>query len=95
MRTRTTITTLYQAGEGIYELMDKVLVIDQGRMLYQGPASEARQYFIDLGFHAPSRQTTADFLTSIYDPNTRQFREGVEASCPKTAEELEKAFRSR
>ncbi|KAF5015326.1 hypothetical protein F66182_13380, partial [Fusarium sp. NRRL 66182] len=42
---RTTFVTLYQAGEGIYELMDKVLVIDEGRMLFQGPANEAKQYF--------------------------------------------------
>lgn len=91
---RTTITTLYQAGEGIYELMDKVLVIDEGRMLYQGPAKEARQYFQDLGFYAPPRQTTPDFLTSICDPNSRLFREGYEDRCPKTAEELERAFRS-
>ncbi|GAB1312526.1 ATP-binding cassette transporter snq2 [Madurella fahalii] len=91
---RTTITTLYQAGEGIYDLMDKVMVIDEGRMLYQGPAKEARKYFEDLGFYAPPRQTTADFLTSICDPNSRKFREGYEKSCPKTAEELEKAFRS-
>jgi ATP-binding cassette subfamily G (WHITE) protein 2 (SNQ2) len=90
---RTTLTTLYQAGEGIYELMDKVLVIDEGRMLYQGPAKEARRYFEDLGFYAPPRQTTPDFLTSICDPNSRQFRDGWEARCPKTAEELEKAFR--
>lgn len=90
---RTTLTTLYQAGEGIYELMDKVLVIDQGRMLYQGPAKEARKYFEDLGFYAPPRQTTPDFLTSICDVTSRQFREGWEARCPKTAEELEKAFR--
>jgi ABC-type multidrug transport system ATPase subunit len=91
---RTTITTLYQAGEGIYELMDKVLVIDEGRMLYQGPAKEARKYFEDLGFYAPPRQTTPDFLTSICDPNSRQFRDGWEDRCPKTAEELEKAFRN-
>ncbi|KAK1758006.1 ABC transporter G family member 19 [Echria macrotheca] len=91
---RTTITTLYQAGEGIYEYMDKVLVIDEGRMLYQGPASEARKYFVDLGFYAPPRQTTADFLTSVCDPVVRQFREGFEDSCPKTAEELEKVFRA-
>ncbi|KAK0726846.1 ABC-2 type transporter-domain-containing protein [Lasiosphaeria miniovina] len=90
---RTTITTLYQAGEGIYELMDKVLVIDEGRMLYQGPAKEARQYFEDLGFFAPTRQTTADFLTSICDPSIRQFREGYKDRCPKTAAEIEKAFR--
>lgn len=90
---RTTLTTLYQAGEGIYDLMDKVLVIDEGRMLYQGPASEAKQYFIDLGFYCPPRQTTADFLTSVCDVNARQFREGFEDRCPKTAEELETAFR--
>lgn len=35
---RTSIVTLYQTGEGIYDLMDKVLVIEEGRMIYQGPA---------------------------------------------------------
>ncbi len=90
---RTTVVTLYQAGEGIYEVMDKVLVIEEGRMIYQGPADQARQYFIDLGFHAPERQTTADFLTSVGDPNERQFRNGMDASTPKTAAELEAAFR--
>jgi ATP-binding cassette subfamily G (WHITE) protein 2 (SNQ2) len=90
---RTTFVTLYQAGEGIYEVMDKVIVIDQGRCIYQGPAREARQYFIDLGFHCPERQTTADFLTAVTDPTERQFREGYEARAPKTPEDLEKAFR--
>jgi len=90
---RTTIVTLYQAGEGIYDLMDKVLVIEQGRMIFQGPAPAARQYFIDLGFHCPDRQTTPDFLTSVGTPEERQFQKGKEASTPKTAEELEAAFR--
>jgi len=90
---RTTFVTLYQAGESIYELMDKVMVIDAGRMLYQGPANEARQYFINLGFYCPEQSTTADFLTSLCDPNARQFQPGCEASTPKTAEDLERAFR--
>ncbi|OKL56772.1 hypothetical protein UA08_07926 [Talaromyces atroroseus] len=91
---RTTFVTLYQAGEGIYELMDKVLVIDEGKMLFQGPASEAKEYFVNLGFYCPSQSTTADFLTSLCDPNSRQFQPGKEASTPKTAEELEAIFRS-
>jgi ATP-binding cassette subfamily G (WHITE) protein 2 (SNQ2) len=90
---RTTFVTLYQAGEGIYEVMDKVIVIDQGHCIYQGPAKEARQYFIDLGFHCPERQTTADFLTAVTDSTERQFRDGYEDQAPKTPEELEKAFR--
>ena len=90
---RTTLVTLYQAGEQIYELMDKVLVIDEGRMVYQGPANEAKQYFHDLGLHCPERETTADFLTSCTDPVQRVYRAGFEASAPKTAEEFERAFR--
>jgi ATP-binding cassette subfamily G (WHITE) protein 2 (SNQ2) len=90
---RTTFVTLYQAGEGIYEVMDKVIVIDQGHCIYQGPAREARQYFNDLGFHCPERQTTADFLTAVTDPTERQFREGYEGRAPKTPEDLERAFR--
>jgi ATP-binding cassette subfamily G (WHITE) protein 2 (SNQ2) len=90
---RTTFVTLYQAGEGIYELMDKVMVIDQGRCIFEGPAKEAKQYFIDLGFHCPERQTTADFLTAVTDPTERQYRQGYEDSAPRTPEELEKAFR--
>ncbi|OLN88285.1 ABC transporter G family member 19 [Colletotrichum chlorophyti] len=90
---RTTLVTLYQAGESIYELMDKVLVIDDGRMLFQGPANEAKKYFEDLGYLCPPRQTTADFLTSIADKNARHFQPGREATAPKTPEELERAFR--
>ena len=90
---RTTFVTLYQAGEGIYELMDKVLVIEAGRMIFQGPANEARAYFENLGYYCPDRETTADFLTSIGSPEERRFKPGMEASAPKTAEELERAFR--
>ncbi|GES62885.1 ABC drug exporter AtrF [Aspergillus terreus] len=90
---RTTLVTLYQAGESIYELMDKVLVIDEGRMLYQGPANEAKEYFVNLGFYCPEQSTTADFLTSLCDPNARQFQPGREASTPKTAQELEAVFK--
>lgn len=91
---RTTLVTLYQASESIVELMDKILVLDAGRCIYQGPANEARQYFVDLGFEAAPRQTTADFLTAVTDPNERRFRDGCEPSAPKTPQELEAAYRA-
>jgi ATP-binding cassette subfamily G (WHITE) protein 2 (SNQ2) len=53
---KTTFMTLYQAGEGIFQLMDKVLVMDEGRVLFQGPAAQAKQYFLDLGYHCPPRR---------------------------------------
>ena len=42
--------------------------LGNGRMIYFGPASEARAYFETMGFQPKNRQTTADFLTSITDP---------------------------
>lgn len=35
----TTFVSLYQAGEGIYDQFDKVLVIDAGRQVYFGELS--------------------------------------------------------
>jgi ATP-binding cassette subfamily G (WHITE) protein 2 (SNQ2) len=61
--------SLYQAGEGIYEQFDKVLVIDEGRQIFFGPVSEARRYFVSMGFRDLPRQTTADYLTGCTDPN--------------------------
>ncbi|ESZ91641.1 ABC drug exporter AtrF [Sclerotinia borealis F-4128] len=90
---RTTLVTLYQAGEQIYELMDKVLVIDEGRMVYSGPAGDAKNYFERIGYYCPPRQTTADFLTACTDPAERRFQDGFEGPIPKGSVELEKVFR--
>jgi ATP-binding cassette subfamily G (WHITE) protein 2 (SNQ2) len=48
----------------LYNLFDKVCVISEGRMVYFGPAKEARQYFMDMGYEPFHRQTTSDFLVS-------------------------------
>lgn len=91
---RATITTFYQAGQTIYDLMDKVCVIDEGKMIFFGWASEAQDYFEGLGYYKPDRQTTSDFLTAVTDPIERRFREGCEKSTPSTPNDLESAFKS-
>ncbi|TBU62153.1 ABC-transporter [Dichomitus squalens] len=94
---QTTFATLYQAGEGIYELFDKVIVLNKGRQVYCGPSSQARAYFESLGFKSLPRQSTADYLTGCTDPNERQFAPGrSENDVPTTPEQMEEAFlRSR
>ncbi|KAG0143497.1 hypothetical protein CROQUDRAFT_81007 [Cronartium quercuum f. sp. fusiforme G11] len=89
----TMFVTLYQAGEGIYDQFDKVCLINEGRQVYFGPASEARAYMIGLGYKNLPRQTTADYLTGCTDPMERQFADGVDpATVPKTPEEMEQAY---
>ena len=61
-------------------------------MVFFGKASDAKQYFIDLGFATVPRQTTPDFLVSV-TTDQRKFGEGVDQrSVPKTASELANAF---
>lgn len=87
----STSVALYQAGESLYELFDKVVLIDEGKCLYFGPTEEAAAYFENLGFKRPPRWTTADFLTSVTDPHERQVKEGYEHRIPRSAEQFETA----
>ncbi|KAK1143846.1 ATP-binding cassette transporter snq2 [Aspergillus melleus] len=89
----TTFVSLYQASESIYKQFDKVLVIDKGRQVFFGPATEARSYFEDLGFKEKPRQTTPDYLTGCTDFFEREFKDGLSAEdVPSTPSALAEAF---
>ena len=89
----TTFVSLYQASENIYRQFDKVMVIDEGRQVFFGPAKEARAYFEGLGFKEKPRQTTPDYLTGCTDPFERDYAPGrSEANAPHDPESLVTAF---
>ncbi|GAV46590.1 hypothetical protein ZYGR_0A01820 [Zygosaccharomyces rouxii] len=86
----TAFVTIYQASENIYETFDKVTVLHSGRQIYYGSARDAKAYFEKMGYLCPPRQATAEFLTSLTDPNGfHVVREGYENKVPRTAEDLE------
>jgi ABC-type multidrug transport system ATPase subunit/ABC-type multidrug transport system permease subunit len=86
------IVTLYQAGNGIYNLFDKVLVIDEGKELYYGPRKEARPFMESLGFVCRDGANVADFLTGVVVPSERMIREGYEASFPRTGDAIRQCY---
>ena len=88
----STSVALYQAGEQLYELFDKVVLIHEGKCLYYGPANQAAAHFEGLGFFKPSRWTTADFLTSVTDVHERKVREGWEHRIPRSTEQFAQAY---
>ncbi|KAF8624553.1 hypothetical protein AX15_005817 [Amanita polypyramis BW_CC] len=61
-------------------------------MAYFGPADQARQYFIDMGYQPANRQTTADFLVAVTDPNGRTTRPDAK-NVPRTAVEFAEYFK--
>jgi len=92
---QTTFVSLYQAGESIYKLFDKVLVLDEGHQVFYGAPDQARAYFESLGYKSLPRQTTADYLTGCTDKNERQFAPGRSVNdVPSTSDALEDRYRS-
>ncbi|KAL4882943.1 ABC-2 type transporter-domain-containing protein [Aspergillus karnatakaensis] len=92
------IVSLYQAPQEAYDastpfLCDRVTVLYEGRQIYFGPADRAKQYFVEMGWHCPDRQTTPDFLTSLTSPSERQARAGFEGRVPQTADEFAARWR--
>ncbi|KAI9167899.1 ABC multidrug transporter atrF [Paramyrothecium foliicola] len=94
MAEASTAVSLYQAGESLFNLVDKVLLIDGGKCVYFGRADAAKQYFIDLGFECPERWTTPDFLTSVSDEHERSVRKGWEDRIPRNPEAFAEAYRN-
>lgn len=43
---------------------------------------------MNMGFHCPQRQTTADFLTSLTSPSEREVKPGFENRVPRTPDEF-------
>jgi ABC-type multidrug transport system ATPase subunit len=90
---KTTISTLYQASDSMYDLFDKVMILDEGRCIYFGPADEAKPYFIDLGFYCPSRKSTPDFLTGLCNLNEREVRSDFQGPVPMDAAQFEITYK--
>jgi ATP-binding cassette subfamily G (WHITE) protein 2 (SNQ2) len=88
----TTIATLYQAGNGIFEQFDKVLVLDEGKQVYYGPREGAVPFMEDLGFLCDPAANQADFLTSVTNPDVRAVAEGYEQKFPRNGEEIRAAY---
>ena len=79
---------IYQAGQNIYELFDKVCVLYKGRQIFWGPAEEGVAYFERMGYMKPPRMTAPEFLTAVTSPSSRQIRPGFEGKVPDSSEEF-------
>ncbi|KAJ5609251.1 ABC multidrug transporter atrF [Penicillium herquei] len=88
----STIVTLYQAGNGIYDLFDKVLVLDEGEQIYYGPRTEARPFMEEAGFICREGSNVADFLTGVTVPTERRIRENYEHRFPRNKDALREVY---
>ena len=90
----TTIASIYQAGEGITQLFDKIALLNQGRLVYFGPVSIAVDYFKSIGFEPLDRQTTADFLVACTDLAGQNINKSFKGVVPRSPDAQAEAFRN-
>ncbi|KAG5933400.1 hypothetical protein E4U59_006897 [Claviceps monticola] len=86
------VVTLYQAGNGIYNLFDKVLVLDQGKQIFYGPMSRARSFMEQLGFVCDDGANVADFLTGVTVPTERKIHEEMKLNFPRDAASIREKY---
>ncbi|KAF2963335.1 hypothetical protein GQX73_g10240 [Xylaria multiplex] len=90
----TACVSIYQSPQSGYDCFDKVTVLYEGRQIYFGRTEDAKQYFVNLGFECPARQTTPDFLTSMTSPIERIVRDGFKGKVPRTPDEFAAAWKN-
>ncbi|PLB48341.1 pleiotropic drug resistance protein, ABC superfamily [Aspergillus steynii IBT 23096] len=90
----TVAVAIYQASQSAYDVFDKVTVLYEGRQIYFGRTDEAKDFFVNMGFECPDRQTTADFLTSLTSPSERVVRKGYDGKVPRTPDEFAAAWKN-
>ena len=64
----TSIVALLQPQPETYELFDEILLLTDGRVIYQGPPGAVLDHFATLDFVKPPMKDTADFLQEVTTP---------------------------
>lgn len=66
---KTVIATIHQPSSSTFALFDRLLLLMDGHVIYQGPAKDATSHFSKIGFHCPRFANPADyFLKEFYVP---------------------------
>ena len=90
----TSVVAIYQAPQAAYDLFDKVSVLYEGEQIFFGKTTEAKEYFVRMGWYCPEQQTTPDFLTSLTSASERRPRQGYEGKLPTTPLEFVQAWKA-
>ncbi|KQJ93977.1 hypothetical protein BRADI_3g07850v3 [Brachypodium distachyon] len=61
----TAMIALLQPAPETYELFDDIVLLTEGKIVYQGPRENVLEFFEAMGFRCPERKGVADFLQEV------------------------------
>ncbi|OMJ68842.1 hypothetical protein SteCoe_33600 [Stentor coeruleus] len=59
------ILTIHQPSSTIFDMLDRLLLISKGRIVYQGSTSDSFRYFANLDFVCPTSVNPSDYFDKI------------------------------
>ena len=74
------IVIIHQPRVEIFEMIDDLILLGNGRLIYQGPEQDAQSYFADLGFDFPAHCNGGDVVTDIITGNGRPYKHAGDIS---------------
>lgn len=61
----TVVISFLQPAPETYNLFDDIILLCDGRIVYQGPREQVLEFFEFMGFKCPERKGVADFLQEV------------------------------
>ena len=90
-RNKTIVSTIHQPNSQVYACCDRLILLADGHLMYQGPASQVGNYFNFASKYKSQRRNPCDFFTSemsVSYPKTKEDEEKIAAYTQKYEREL-------
>ncbi|XP_051135572.1 pleiotropic drug resistance protein 1-like isoform X2 [Andrographis paniculata] len=68
----TVLVSLLQPEPETFELFDDLIMISEGKIVYQGAREHVLEFFLNMGFKCPERKGVADFLQEVTSRKDQQ-----------------------
>jgi ABC-type multidrug transport system ATPase subunit len=68
---RTVIATIHQPSTDIFNLFDRLLLLSEGYVMYQGETQKATAFFGEVGFPLPALTNPADHYIEMLSTEIR------------------------
>jgi ABC-type multidrug transport system ATPase subunit/ABC-type multidrug transport system permease subunit len=83
---RTVICTIHQPSYEVFERFDRLLLLDSGRVVYNGPVKESTSYFSRLGHTCPEFVNPIEFFMKIIAEEQPVVKDEFDAPAPLNPE---------
>ncbi|CAG9325727.1 unnamed protein product [Blepharisma stoltei] len=70
---RTVMSTIHQPSTSMFEKFDKLVLLAEGHLVYQGPASDSTKYFAKIGYECPKLMNPADYYMRLLHVVDRKY----------------------